>query len=359
MKILVVTGASGGHIFPALSFLDTLKDKYKDIDTLLILPKRSLGVSKIADDSKIRYISISTINLSFSPRNFIALLRFFKGSLESLILLLEFRPDIVVGFGSLACVPMVLLAWIFRIKTLIHEQNVIPGQANRLLAKFSDKIAISFKETRDYFKGSSRKIVFTGNLIRKELKRIDRNKALDFFGLGSDKFTILVMGGSAGSHRINLGFLNAISKSWSKSDFQIIHSSGLKDYDLLKDSYKDLGINFKLFGFLNEMQHAYSACDLVICRAGATSLSEIIFFGLPAIIIPYPFAYAHQINNAKVLENKGCAIIIKDNELDGNILRQTIEGLINNPKEIKKMRLAYDNIIVANANDLLVDEVFK
>lgn len=359
VKILVVTGASGGHIFPALSFLDALKDRYKDVDTLLALPKRSQKYNIIPDNYNAHYISIANIKLSFDSRFFFDLLKFFKGSLESLILILGFRPDAVVGFGSLVSIPLVLLAWIFRIRTLIHEQNVIPGRANRFLAKFSDRIAISFEETKNYFKGSSRKVVFTGNPIRREFKRIDKNKALDFFGLSSDGFTILVMGGSIGSHSINTGFASAISKIRDKAKFQIIHLIGYKDYDLLKNSYKDLGINARLFNFLKEMEYAYSVCDLVICRAGATTVTEIIFFGLPAIIIPYPLAYQHQVSNARFLENKGCAIIIKDSELDNGIFSQTIEDLIKNPDKIRNMRANYNNISLPKADDLLVDEVMS
>ncbi len=359
MRILVVTGASGGHIFPAQSFLDALKERHKDTDTLLILPKFFLGSSTIPHGYNIRYISISAIKLSFTLGFFFAILRFLKGSLESLLLVLAFRPDTVVGFGSIVSVPLVLLAWLFRIKTIIHEQNVIPGQANMFLAKFSDKIAISFQESRNYFKGPSRKIVFTGNPIRKQLSRIDKNKAREFLGLNAERFTILVTGGSAGSQRINRGFLNAVSRIKDKHNLQIIHLAGSGDYNFLEDTYKDSGMDIRLFSFLNQVEYAYSAADLVVSRAGATTIAEIISFGLAAIIIPYPFAREHQASNAKVLADKGAAIVIKDNELDSDILRQVIEGLINNPGKIEKMRSGYNNIIVPNANDLLVGEVFK
>lgn len=359
VRVLVVTGASGGHIFPALSFLDALKDKYPDADALLVLPEKILGSTIIPGGYKVSFISISAFKLGLRPGLFLAVFRFVKGSLQGLILLLGFRPDIVVGFGSIVSLPLVLLAWFFRIKTLIHEQNVIPGRANRILAKFSDKVAISFAETKNFLPGSSRKIVLTGNPLRKQFKVIDKNKALDFFGLNPDKFTILVMGGSAGSHRINLGFLNAVSQIQDKGNFQVIHLTGAGDYRLLEAGYRGLGMNFRLFAFLNQVEYAYSASSLAVSRAGATTISEMIFFRLPAIIIPYPFAYAHQASNAGILEDKGCAIVIKDARLDNDKLRQTIQGLIRNPEEIKQMRGRYDNIIMPKANDLLVDEVFK
>lgn len=359
MKVLAVTGSSGGHIFPALSFLETLKDRDKDADILLILPKGSLIKEAISADFKVRYCSISTIKLNLGFRNLVAILKFFKGSLESLISLLGFRPDVVVGFGSLTSIPVILLARIFRIKTFIHEQNLIPGRANRLLAKFCDKIAISFEESQDYFRSSLRNIVFTGNPMRKGLKRIDKNEALEFFGFVPAKLTILVMGGSAGSHKINVEFFKAVSAFSDIRKLQIIHLSGIKDYDLLKDSYKDFNINIKLFSFLGQMQYAYSASDFVICRAGATTITEIIFFSLPAIIIPYPYAYGHQASNAKFLKDKGCAVIIKDSELDSSILSQAMGDFINNPDKIRMMNVNYNNIVRPEANVLLVNEIFK
>lgn len=359
MRVLVVTGASGGHIFPALSFLDTLKDKHENIDTLLVVPKRAREVRIPLDSYIVKYISISPVKLSFNFRNFVAILRLFKGSLESIFIMFGYRPDIVVGFGAIDCVPLLLLAWIFRVKTIIHEQNVLPGRANRLLARFTDRIAISFEETKEYFSDFKKKIVLTGNPLRRELKMIDKVNALSFFGLKEDKLTILVMGGSQGSQRINAGFLKAISVLRDTSKLQAIHITGIKDYELIKDGYKDLNVDSRVFGFLNAMQYAYSACDLVISRAGATSIAEIIFFGLPAILIPYPYAYKHQLNNARALERKGCAFIIKDEELDKNILMDRIELLMDNPEKLKSMHSSDTHMLIQNASEILVKEAIS
>lgn len=388
LRILVVTGSSGGHIFPALSFLDTLKDRHQGLEILLVLPRISLKNIILNEEwdlnkgepwafgYRVSYISISTIRLSIDRKNIFAVLNFVKGSLESLWILLRFQPDIVVGFGSLVCIPLVMLAWVFRIKTLIHEQNVIPGRTNRLLAKFTDRIAVSFAQTKDFLRVNQDRIVLTGNPIRQGLKRIDRPRACSFFGFNNEKFTILVMGGSQGSHNINMCFLNAISMIPDKSKFQVIHIAGVKDYALLDKGYKDLfrlslrsntasdegrnlNLKVKLFSFLEDMQYAYSICDLAICRAGATTIAELISFGLPAIIVPYPFAYSHQMDNAKVLEEKGCAIVIEDHRLDADILRRLLDDLMNNPDKIKLMRSHYEGLRKYNANDLLVDEVLS
>lgn len=364
MRILVVTGSSGGHIFPALSFLDALNHRYKDIDTMLILPlsRRPLCQDIAQKGTAVNYISISPIRAIPDLKNFIAALKFFTGLAESIRILLKFKPKIVVGFGTLVCIPMVVFAKIFGIKTLIHEQNVMPGRANRFLAKFADRIAVSFEETKIYLRGYKEKVALTGNPIRKELEPIGKNRAADFFRFRNDKFTILVMGGSQGSRRINFAFLKAISAIAGKFRLQAIHLAGPSDYDLLQQGYKDvLGADIRLFRSLESqsMQYAYSACDLVVSRGGATTIAEIISFGLPAIIIPYPFASKHQMANARVLEKMGSGITIEDSRLEGGALKENIEDFLNNPGRIKTMRAHYNKIYRLNTNDSLIREVLS
>ena len=359
MKVLVVTGASGGHIFPALSFIDTLKNEHSDSDILLVLPKKSIKVKVVPDICALKFISVSNIRFSFDLKNLKAVLNLIKGSLESFILLLEFKPDIVVGFGSLNSIPLLLLAWLMRIKTLIHEQNVIPGRANSLLSKFSDRVAISFAQTKDYLAVSSDRLVLTGNPIRKELKKIDRQEALNFFGFEDNLFTILVMGGSQGSQKINESFINAISAVADKLKLQVIHLAGAKDLEALNKGYKALKIKSRLLTFLDKMQYAYSIADLAITRAGATTIQELIAFSIPAVIVPYPFAYEHQRANAAVLEREGCCIVIDDTKLGPGILKQEIEAFFKDPKKPEGMRLKYSKFLKNNASEALVNTVFS
>lgn len=353
MKVLIVTGASGGHIFPAASFTETLKNKHNQIDILLVLPKKSIKNLVLPKGCSIKYLSILPIKLGLDLRAVAAIFGFIKGVFESLFLLVEFRPNYVVGFGSINSVPLLFFAWIFRIRTLIHEQNVIPGRANRFLAKFMDKVAISFGETINYLKIDPKKIVLTGNPVRNDLVRVDKPQALSFFGFSREKFTVLVMGGSKGAHKINTAFLYAASIMERNYDLQVIHISGQDDYDFLKDRYKDLNAKVKLFIFLEEMQYAYSSVDLVISRAGATTIAELMTYRLPAIIIPYPFAFQHQLSNAKILGQLGSAIIINDYALDAYLLKKILEELMNNPDKLQIMHSRYNNISANNANELL------
>lgn len=359
MRVLAVSGWSGGHIFPALALLEEIKDKYADVTTLLVLPKRCIARNISPALIRVKYFSFDTLNLKLNIKNIFTFWQVLKGCLESMFILLSFRPDKVVAFGSLACAPMVFWAWIFRIEIFIHEQNVIPGRANRLLARLADHIAVSFNETKDFLKDSQDKIILTGNPLRKSLKIIDKQRALDFFGLDKDRFTILVMGGSQGSQSINKGFSGAISRTPFVNKIQVIHLAGSRDLGILKDSYERLGIKYRLFDFLEAMEYAYSVSDLALSRAGALSISELIFFKKPAVIIPYPFAYQHQMSNARILEKNGCALILEDKALNRWALKDILENLINNPQRLNKMGLNYTKIPQLESRRLLMNAVLN
>ncbi|MDD5594810.1 MAG: undecaprenyldiphospho-muramoylpentapeptide beta-N-acetylglucosaminyltransferase [Candidatus Omnitrophica bacterium] len=359
MKVLVTTGSSGGHIFPALGFLAALKEKVNELEVLLVLPKKNINLNTDELGVKVSYLGISSISPRLNLKNLSAGLNFFRATFKSMGLLLKFDPDIVVGFGSLASLPCVSLAWFLRITTLIHEQNVFPGRANRFLAHLVDRIAISFQETRKFLKVNQKKIVFTGNPLRKEIFQVEKGKARDFFGLNRSKFTILIMGGSQSSHRINLALVKALSAISVRNNLQVVHLAGESDFNFLREEYMKLGIDAKVFIFLKEMQYAYSAADLIISRAGATSISEIAFFKIPAIIVPYPYAYKHQAKNAQVLKKNGAALVIDDAQLDTDELKINLEALLYNDKELEKMRAGFSSFSMDRSNDLLAKEVIS
>ncbi|MBM3249256.1 MAG: undecaprenyldiphospho-muramoylpentapeptide beta-N-acetylglucosaminyltransferase [Candidatus Omnitrophica bacterium] len=341
LKIIVATGESGGHIFPALSFLEALREKEKDLDALLVLPASCLKDKINLEAYRVEYLPICSIKPKLNRKNIGALFKFFKGTLMSFLLLAGFRPDLVVGFGGINSVPLLVFAWLFRIRTMIHEQNVHPGRANRLLMRFADRVAISFDQTRDFIRIDPDKLIFTGNPVRRELKRVEKNEALSFLGLEPDKFTLLVMGGSQGSRSINQGLLAAVSSIPQKDRFQIIHLSGREDYLKVRESYRGLNISAKVFDFLKPVHYAYSASDLVLSRSGAITVTEIMQFALPAILIPYPYAYQHQLNNARILEKKGCACIINDADLDKEILAEKLKGFLDDRQALSSMRSGY------------------
>lgn len=368
MRVIAVTGASGGHIFPAVGFLERLKTQVPDLEACLVVPRKSVLGGEGEDSGfvvhpELSWCRVHEISLSSGTRNSVAkiislLSDLARGTVESLMIILKFKPDVVVGFGSLSSIPLVLLGWLSRSTTLIHEQNVVPGKANKFLAKFVDRIAISFRESEKFFKWQKRKLILTGNPLRQSISRRDRQDARKILGLKEDKFTLLVMGGSQGSHRLNFAFLEALENLPDRERLQVIHLSGAGDFTALSQAYAHKKISqVRLFRLLEDISLAYSTSDLVISRAGATSIAEIIFFNLPAVIIPYPYAGAHQQLNALILKERGTALIIEEGSLEQGKLAQTLEMLLNSPGRLQQMRSNYKGFTLPDANKLLAEQV--
>lgn len=359
MRVLVVAGSSAGHIFPACSFIDALRQLCCDVSVLLVLPRKNSAGSPDAEGYEVRYISTSSVLLKPSLKSIVSVFNFLKGSLESFFILLGFRPDIVVGFGGIPSVALLIWAWLFRIKTLIHEQNVIPGKATRFLAFFADSIALSFSETSGYFNKYNGKLHVTGNPVRSKLRPVDRIIAADYLGLDPGKFTILITGGSQGSSNLNKGFLRAIENLPDKARLQFIHLAGPKDKEFLEDGYARLNLTARVFNFLNDMHYAYSIADLLVARSGATTISEAAFFNIPAVFVPYPFAYQHQLANARILEKNGCAMIVNDSELNSGRLNTVLNDIISNTAKWQHMRSGYAAIPRIDSAGLLAKQVLS
>lgn len=357
MRVLIVTGSSGGHIFPALALAERLKKL--DQDVLLVLPEDGRKKTVFTDSTPTEYIWAAKLDFSLNKTNLVGFYFFLKGAGQALRIILRFKPLVVVGFGSLNSISLIYWAWLFRIKTIIHEQNVVAGRANRLLAKFVDRVAVSFSQTYKYLDLPDGKVVLTGNPLRDSLVRREKKEALDFFKLKEGKFTILITGGSQGAHKLNAVCLEALSIYQMKPDLQIIHISGMPDYAWLKDGYARTTLFYKLFDFLPEMQYAYSAADLVICRAGATTIAELGRFRVPAILVPYPFAYAHQLANAQVLTSIGAAEILFDADLSAPKLKQRLHEYFCNQEKLKVMQKAYQELPVWDSTTMLADEVLS
>lgn len=356
MKVLVVTGASGGHIYPALAFIDELKINERIKEILLVLPSRSRGLSFFEEKYQIRRISSAVVRLSLSKKGLLSLLSFLKEAYESLLIFFKFKPDVIVGFGSSDSVPLVMLGWFFRIKTIIHEQNVVPGRANSFLARFVDKIAVSYPQSFSYLKHYKDKLFLTGIPLRKTLKKIKKEEARKILGLAKDNFTVLVIGGSQGSRRLNSVVVDTLS-SFENSNMQIIHLTGREDYEIVLESYKENKVNAKVFSFFEEMGLLYSSADFVICRAGAVTLAEIIYFKLPSLIVPYPYAYQHQFLNANILKQVGAAVLVEDSVFNKEYLATFLKESLLDTKKIEQMRKGFEKISFNTETSLLVELV--
>ncbi|MCK5012395.1 MAG: undecaprenyldiphospho-muramoylpentapeptide beta-N-acetylglucosaminyltransferase [Candidatus Omnitrophica bacterium] len=334
MKFVIATGGTGGHLFPALRVANELKRRGNDI---LFFGSFTRGREQIQKSGFI-FEEIGAkgfVAVSFKGK-VISVICMIKAVFKSFRSLRKFKPDAVLGFGGYGAFPVVLSAYFLRYPALIHEQNVVPGRANAILAKLVKRIAISFQKSSQYF--NPKKTILTGCPCH--LPKNDAKKAviLNEFQLKEGRHTVLVFGGSQGSQRINEVFIETARNLKEKLDFQVIHISGQQDYQKLLDQYNLLGIPFALFEFLDKMEDAYHISDLVISRAGAVTVSEIAGFQLPAIFVPYPYAHGHQKENASVLCDKGAAELIEDKDLSASRLSETILTMLDNQDAGRTLR---------------------
>jgi UDP-N-acetylglucosamine--N-acetylmuramyl-(pentapeptide) pyrophosphoryl-undecaprenol N-acetylglucosamine transferase len=340
MKILIAAGGTGGHLSPAFALAQEVIYEKPTSKILFVTSKKKSDVEAVKKRNlEFRSIDVVALQCSHKFKNVFSFAKLFLGFLKSLLLILGFKPDIVIGFGGYVSVPVMLAAFVLKRRTIIHEQNVKPGLANSFLSYFADKFAISFKKTEDFIRRKD--LVLTGNPLRREIFNIDKISALKRFNFSSDKFHILVIGGSQGSHSINMLTVGALSimDSSVKNKMEFIHITGKNDYNQILESYKRSGVSANVFPYLDDIGYAYAASDLVIARAGATTISEILSFNLPSILIPYPYARAHQILNAKVLEEGGCCVLRDEKEISPEIFKSILlefysnRGILSNMTE--------------------------
>jgi UDP-N-acetylglucosamine--N-acetylmuramyl-(pentapeptide) pyrophosphoryl-undecaprenol N-acetylglucosamine transferase len=361
MRILIACGGSGGHIFPAVALAEGLKaeDKYVDI---LFAGSNAVLDKRIFEKERFRYVLLSANKMPYkvSLKTTAFFIKLFFDMLRCLYLLIEFRPNVVIGFGGYISGPVVFSAYLLRIPTIVHEQNVVPGRANAALFKFAQKIAVSFEETKLYIKAYADKAVFTGNPIRVSLLKDDKALNIKKMGLDSGKFTILVIGGSQGAHNLNKTFLKALSglNRDMCSRLQIIHITGVTDYRWAEEAYKQLGLDRRVFSFIDRIEEAYSASDLVITRSGASAIFEVAYFGRPMILIPYPFAMSHQTENARFFSKNGAAIQIDEKDISPDLIKDRITDLVNDRGTLGKMSDSAKRLSVPDSSYNLAKEVF-
>lgn len=345
MKILAVAGGSGGHIFPAIGFLDRIVKDDPSAETMLVLPRRSIKQYLPAMSHRISYVSTTALSLRPTFKNLSAFVKVLMGIMESLFLIAEFRPDVVVGFGSIISVPVVFWAWLFRVRVILHEQNVVPGQATRVLSYIADTVCVSFHETSGRLSSGHSRIVVTGNIVRASLELLPKQGALAYFGFTPERFTLLIVGGSQSSRRINRCVMDWICSCRDVSRFQVIHLCGRGDLPEVRRRYDAAGAVYFAADFLADMQYAYSAADFCISRAGATTIAELTHYRLPALLVPYPFAGAHQAENARVLQSVSAAIVVPDAEVTPDIIGASVGQAMASEQLLAGMRAGYDSIM--------------
>lgn len=313
--MIVAGGGTGGHLFPGVAVAREVGRRFENAEVLFVTGRRKME-SEILERFGFQRISIAVEGLKGRgwKRGGLAILKLPFSLFQSIGILRRFAPDLVLGVGGYSAGPVCLGAWIMGIPTAIHEQNSFPGLTNRLLCRIVDRIFISFEESRSHFpKGTP---VLTGNPVREELllaaSEIKEIK----------DFTVLVTGGSLGARAVNQAFVAAleIMKARGKAP-RVIHQTGATDYSDVAEAYREKGLAGEVGPFIDNMGAAYVEADMVVSRAGATTVSELAALGKPSILIPYPYAAnRHQETNAAMLVEAGGAEMVLQENLDGEVL---------------------------------------
>jgi UDP-N-acetylglucosamine--N-acetylmuramyl-(pentapeptide) pyrophosphoryl-undecaprenol N-acetylglucosamine transferase len=338
MRVVIAGGGTGGHVFPGIAVAKELKKTFKEAEIVFIGTAEGIEARVVPREGfDIRFIRSEGIARHDIYKATRAIFKIPFSMKESYMILKDFKPDVVLGVGGYCSGPVLLNAFFMRIPTIIHEQNTVPGFTNRLLGRFANIVAVTFLESMDFFpKG---KTYLTGNPVRDEILRGDRDKGYKAFSLDKELFTIFVFGGSAGASKINRALSEALVYMEDLKDkIQFLHQTGERDFDYVRDFYQARGFKGTIIPFTYNMADAYAVADLVISRAGATTIAEITTCGKAAILIPYPFAAGdHQEANARKLWDLGAAQVIHDRELNGKTLSDMIKYLIEEPDVIGEM----------------------
>ncbi len=359
LKIIMSGGGTGGHIFPAIAIANAIKLLRPDTEFLFVGAQGKMEMEKVPSAGyKIEGLWIAGFQRKFTLSNLVFPFKVISSLLKAKKILNTFKPDMVIGTGGYASGPMLRVACNSGILTLIQEQNSYAGITNKILSKKVNKICVAFEGMEKFF--PKEKIIVTGNPVRQDVVIIEnkRDKGIEQFALSSTKKTILVIGGSQGARSINESISNCL-ETFEKNNIQLIWQTGGAFFETAKvavEKYKDKGI--KAFDFIQKMDYAYAVADIVISRAGASSVSELCLVKKPCILIPLPTAAEdHQTKNAMSLVSKNAAILIKDNEVREKLSSESVR-LINNTAKCNELtenigKMAYNNSAMVIAKEVL------
>lgn len=341
MRLIIAGGGTGGHIFPAIAIAEELMSGQGSNSILFVGNKKGIEAKVVPHEGwPIKYVNSGAIK----GKGFLGVIRGFVsmifGLFQSVSIIRSFRPEIILGVGGYVSAPVVLMGKLLGIKSVIHEQNFVPGFTNKMLGKLVNMVFLTYPESGDFFLRS--KVYVTGNPVRKAI--LQSLVASDKKQKSGETFTVLIFGGSRGARKINNAAVEAFCSETSKKivGLNIIHQTGQDDYRSVKNRYETAGVEADVFDFINDMVSAYKNADLVISRAGATSIAEILAAGKPSILVPYPFATDdHQSLNAKAVVKKEAAKMIDDRDLTGHTMIDEIESFYLNKRKLVEMgRLA-------------------
>ncbi len=369
MRIIFAAGGTGGHINPALAAAGEIRERFPDAEILFIGTKDKMEAKLVpAAGFNFKTIEISgfyrQLNLKNIKRNLVTLSHLLSSSREAKKIILDFKPDVVVGFGGYVSGPVVRMAAKLGIHTAIHEQNAYPGITNKALAKEVDKVMLTTENAEKYLEPKNPPVI-TGLPVRGEMLKADRAVSRAELGVRDNQKLILSMGGSLGAEAINNAMVDLIAANHTNKNLYFLHAMG--QFGLwVPDKLKEKGVdpdkaeNVEIREYINDMARCMSAADIVICRAGASSLSEIEALGKASILIPSPnVAENHQYHNAMALVEKDAAVLIEEKNLTAESLEEVFSSLINDEEKIKTLAENAKKLAITDAKEKIADIIIS
>jgi UDP-N-acetylglucosamine--N-acetylmuramyl-(pentapeptide) pyrophosphoryl-undecaprenol N-acetylglucosamine transferase len=337
LRIMVAGGGTGGHLFPGIAIAKEFMARNSATRVIFVSTGNQLEKAVLSKAGfELRSIQVAGIKGRGIWNQLKSVLKIPGAILTAMGLIKDFSPDLIVGLGSYAAGPVVMGAWLMRVPIAIHEQNMLPGITNKILARFADRIYISFQNTQSRL--NPQKVYWTGNPVRRELLEIAGGGQPAAHDTDQKKFTVLIIGGSQGAHRVNTAMIEALEHLQNSERLHFVHQTGEADEVSVRDAYRKKSVSATAQSFFDNMAERYGQADLIICRAGATTVAEITALGKAVIFIPFPYAADnHQMLNATDLAKDGAAEIIVENELSGHLLSERIEHYMDHPEALEDM----------------------
>ncbi len=359
MRVLLAGGGTAGHINPAISIADTIKGYEPDSEFLFVGTKNGMESNLVPKSGyNIEFIEVSGFKRALTIKNAIAVLKALSASGKCRKIIKKFKPDIVIGTGGYVSGPLLFAASSMKIPTLIHEQNVFAGLTSKMLSGKVDTVCISFEDSRKRFE-KAKNIVLTGNPVRQELFDLTYEQARAKLGL-DEKPLLVSFGGSLGATRLNESMTEYI-KTMPEGRYNVLFATGEREYQgVLKalEGVDKKGV--KVVKYIYNMNEVMQAADLLVCRAGAITVSEINALGKPSVLIPSPnVTDNHQFFNAKALVDKNAAVMIEEKDLNHKTFSDTVNDLMNNCVKRREMAVLSGKMGIRNANDLIYAEIKK
>lgn len=373
MKILFATGGTAGHINPALAVASYIRETHPESEILFVGTADHME-SRLVPNAGFDFktIKISGFRRSFSPEaiahNIKTVSQLITSKFSTKKIIKEFKPDVVVGFGGYVSGPVLQTAVDMKIPTCIHEQNAYPGITNKTLAKEVDKVMLTVEDAKKHLEAKN-EVVVTGLPVRGELLEARKDIARKELGIPDGKYLVLSFGGSLGAKPLNEAMYNILLDSAKSGKYYHIHSVGTNGSEFL-DKFKNEGFNEGKKGlekgsvqvrqYIDDMDRCMAAADLVIDRAGASSLSEIEALGKASILIPSPYvAENHQFHNAMALVNRGAGSIIEEKDLTSESLSQAIDSMLSNPTKLIQIEENAKNMSITNARERIANIILS